>query len=209
MAIAIRWRSLTPIMIEVRRLAGEAARPHLADLARLRIRVFREFPYLYDGAESYEQEYLESYAASERSVIVVALSEGEVIGVSTGLPLSEAGSAFREPFERQGIDVATVFYLGESVLDPGFRGQGIGHRFFDEREAHAAEHGFAITTFCAVERPIDHPLKPDDYRSHDAFWSKRGYVLRSDLHARLAWKQIDAEADVENVLTFRARGDLR
>lgn len=196
-------------MIEVRRLAGDAVRPHLADLARLRIRVFREFPYLYDGTESYEQEYLESYAASGRSVIVVALSDGEVIGVSTGLPLAEADPAFRAPFEGQGIDIGTVFYLGESVLDPRFRGQGIGHRFFDEREAHAAEHGFAITIFCAVERPTDHPLKPEGYRPHDVFWSKRGYVPRPDLHARLAWKQIDAEADVENVLTFRVRGDLR
>lgn len=192
-------------MIEVRRLAGDAVRPYLADLARLRIRVFREFPYLYDGTEGYEQDYLESYAASERSVIVIALSDGEVIGVSTGLPLSEADPAFREPFEKTGVPVESVFYLGESVLEPAFRGRGLGHRFFDEREAHAAEYGFPVTAFCAVERADDHPLKPDGYVSHDTFWSKRSYIRRPDLQARLSWKQIDAEGDVENILTFRVK----
>lgn len=190
-------------MIEIRRLTGAAILPHLSDVARLRIRVFREFPYLYDGSEKSERKYLESYAASPRSVCVLALDDGEVVGASTGLPLEESDEAFRRPFEAAGIEVSSVFYFGESVLDRAHRGQGIGHRFFDEREAHAAELGFTITAFCAVERSDDHPLKPADYRSNDAFWSKRGYVLRPDLKARLSWQQVDSPDEVENVLAFR------
>jgi hypothetical protein len=38
-------------MIEVRRLAGAEVAPYLDDLARMRIEVFREYPYLYDGSE--------------------------------------------------------------------------------------------------------------------------------------------------------------
>jgi GNAT superfamily N-acetyltransferase len=190
-------------MIEIRRLTGAAILPHLSDVARLRIRVFREFPYLYDGSEKSERKYLESYAASPRSVCVLALEDGEVVGASTGLPLEESDEAFRRPFEAAGIEVSSVFYFGESVLDRAHRGQGIGHRFFDEREAHAADLGFTITAFCAVERSEDHPMKPADYRSNDAFWSKRGYVLRPDLKARLSWQQVDSPDEVENVLAFR------
>ena len=190
-------------MIEIRRLTGAAILPHLPDVARLRIRVFREFPYLYDGTEESERTYLESYASAPRSVCVLALDDGQVVGVSTGLPLEESDEAFRRPFADTGIDERAVFYFGESVLDQAYRGQGIGHRFFDEREAHAAELGFRTTAFCAVERPDDHPLKPAGYHSNDTFWAKRGYVIRPDLRARLFWKQVDSLGGMENVLTFR------
>ncbi|MFD0894517.1 GNAT family N-acetyltransferase [Luteolibacter ambystomatis] len=192
-------------MIEVRRLTGEAIRPYLGDLATLRIQVFREFPYLYDGSDEYESEYLESYASSLGGVIVLALDGAKVVGVSTGLPLAEADASFQRPFMEAGIPIEKVFYLGESVLAREYRGRGIGHRFFDEREAHAAALGYEITSFCAVERPADHPLCPPDYRPNDPFWTKRGYGKRPELQTRLSWKQVDAPDEVENVLTFRMR----
>lgn len=192
-------------MIEVRRLTGEAIRPYLKDLAALRTLVFREFPYLYDGSEEYESEYLEAYASSPGGVIVLVLDGEKVVGVSTGLPLAEADEDFKRPFESARIPIGEVFYFGESVLAKEYRGRGVGHRFFDEREAHAAELGYRITSFCAVERPADHPLCPPDYRSNDVFWAKRGYEKRPELQALLSWKQIDSTEEVENVLTFRIR----
>jgi GNAT superfamily N-acetyltransferase len=190
----------------VRRLAGEKVQPYLPDAARLRISVFREFPYLYDGDEASEREYLQCYAACPRSVFVLAEAGGQVVGVSTGLPMVDADAAFREPFEKAGLDPGEWFYLGESVLDPAWRGKGIGHAFFDHREQHARELGFSKFCFCAVVRPDDHPLKPRDSRSNDAFWLKRGYFIRPDLRCRLAWHQVDsAGQDVENELVFRTR----
>ena len=46
-------------MIRVERLQGEALRGALADVARLRIEVFRTWPYLYDGDMAYEEDYLQ------------------------------------------------------------------------------------------------------------------------------------------------------
>lgn len=192
-------------MIELRRLTGPGILPHLEDIARLRIRVFREFPYLYDGSVGYEESYLRSYASAARGVCVLALDDGVVVGASTGLPLIEADEAFQQPFREAGINVDTVFYFGESVLEQSHRGQGIGHRFFDEREAHAAELGYRISAFCAVERPDDHPLKPAGYRSNEAFWTKRGYLPRPDLRASLSWQQVDSPDEVSNLLVFRLR----
>ena len=43
----------------------------LPELARLRIRVFREYPYLYEGSAAYEEKYLKTYANVPESVMVL------------------------------------------------------------------------------------------------------------------------------------------
>ena len=42
-------------MIRVERLTGAALAAALPDVARLRIAVFRAYPYLYDGDAAYEE----------------------------------------------------------------------------------------------------------------------------------------------------------
>jgi hypothetical protein len=44
--------------IRVETCAGRDVLAHLPDIARLRIEVFREYPYLYDGDRAYEERYL-------------------------------------------------------------------------------------------------------------------------------------------------------
>ena len=161
--------------LTIKRLTGSAVRDVLDDLARLRIQVFRDWPYLYDGSLAYEAKYLARYGENEGAVIVCAFDGDRLVGASTGEPLGDELEEFRGPFEAAGLRVDEIFYLAESVLDPSWRGRGIGHRFFDEREAHARELGFTQATFCAVERPDDHPMKPADYRPLDDFWRGQGY----------------------------------
>jgi GNAT superfamily N-acetyltransferase len=188
---------------EVLRVSGHAVTPYIEALAELRMRVFREFPYLYDGAIDYEMDYLESYTKSEQCVVVVAKNINGIIGASTGMPLAGADQAFKRPFEISGHNVGEVFYFGESVLEQSERGMGIGHQFFDERETHARALGFKVAAFCAVARADDHPLRPSGYRALDDFWIKLGFVKRPDLIAELAWPQIDNQGlDVTNRLVF-------
>ena len=58
----------------VRRLSGGDIDAFLPELARLRIRVFREYPYLYEGSAAYEEKYLKTYANVPESVMVLVLS---------------------------------------------------------------------------------------------------------------------------------------
>ncbi|MCD0280021.1 GNAT family N-acetyltransferase [Xanthomonas melonis] len=182
---------MTGTSLIVEAVSGNAALPYLDAVAQLRIAVFRAWPYLYEGDAAYERDYLAAYAASPQSVFVLARDGDAVIGASTGLPLLDDSEAFHAPFRAAGIDPASVFYFGESVLLPAYRGRGIGHAFFDRREAHARALGrFALTAFCSVERTPDDPRKPADYRPNDAFWRKRGYAPQPDMQVRLAWAEL-------------------
>lgn len=185
---------------------GPAVTPHLDDLARLRIAVFRDWPYLYEGDPDYERRYLAAYANSPRSVFVLALDGDTVVGASSGIPLADDGEAFQAPFRARGMAVEEVFYFGESVLLRDYRGQGIGHRFFDEREAHARRlGGFAWTAFCAVERAADDPRCPPGHRSNDAFWTRRGYRREDELFCTLSWTELGAAAECAHRLRFWLR----
>lgn len=193
-------------MIEVRRLAGTDVVEFLPDLARLRMQVFRAWPYLYDGDADYEQRYLAAYARSPRSVFVLAFDADRVVGAATGLPLSDDDAAFQMPFRQRGIAVHDVFYFGESVLLSEYRGQGIGHRFFDEREAHAASFGdFRTTAFAAVERAPDDPRRPAGHRDNDAFWRKRGYTRQDEMRMQLSWKELGEAGESDKSLVFWLR----
>lgn len=178
----------------------------LEPVARLRISVFREFPYLYDGDMAYEADYLQTYARAPGSVFVLVLDGDRVVGASTGLPLADEEDAFREPFRARGIAEDEVFYCAESVLLPEYRGRGLGHRFFDEREAHArALGGFRWTAFAAVDRAPEDPRRPRNARDNDAFWRARGYVRRPDLRMSLAWKELGEAEASSKPLTFWLR----
>ena len=135
----------------IRRVSGAEIGPYLEDLARLRITVFRDFPYLYDGTLAYESAYVQTYADCAQSVIVLALVDERVVGASTGIPLEREGAAFRAPFTAHGYDPARIFYGGESVLLPEYRGSGVYRQFFLQREGFARELGrFDTFAFCAV-----------------------------------------------------------
>jgi GNAT superfamily N-acetyltransferase len=191
--------------IDIRSAVGTQIRPYLDAVAALRIAVFRDWPYLYDGSLAYERDYLAAYADSEHSVFVLALDGDRVVGASTGLPLADGDTAFRTPLREHGTDVGRVFYFGESVLLPEYRGRGVGHAFFDHREAHARALGrFDIAAFCAVDRAADDPRRPPQYRDNDAFWRKRGYVPRPGMTVRLPWNELE-RGEIVHDLTFWTR----
>lgn len=190
----------------VRSVRGDELAAQLDAVAALRMAVFRDWPYLYDGDPAYERRYLATYAQAPGSVVVLAQDGERVVGASTGVPLAQEGEAFQAPFLARGIDVSCVFYFGESVLLPGYRGRGIGHAFFDAREAHArALGGFGWTAFAAVDRAPDDPRRPAGHRANDAFWEKRGYVRQPGMTMRLAWKELGESRESEKPLTFWLR----
>lgn len=177
----------------------------LDDLAALRIAVFAVFPYLYDGSAEYEREYLAEFTAAPAAVLVAAFDGARIVGAATASPLIAQDDTIREPFGRAGIDPAGIFYFGESVLLPDYRGQGIGHAFFDHREAAARQWGATQASFCAVVRPRDHPARPADYSPLDPFWRRRGYSPVDGLTGTFSWQEHGEASESPKPMQFWMR----
>jgi GNAT superfamily N-acetyltransferase len=186
-------------------LTGEDIAPALDAVARLRISVFRAFPYLYDGTLDYERGYLATFARAEGAIIVAARDGAEIVGAATGCKLASEHEPFQRPFLQVGMDVARIFYCAESVLLPDYRGQGAGHRFFALRESHARGLGCTAAAFCAVMRPPDHPARPVDYRPLDSFWMRRGYQPVPRLMTNYSWRDLGESHDTDKPMQFWMR----
>ena len=188
--------------IDVRPLTGVEIAARMPDLARLRIAVFREYPYCYDGDADHERRYLADFSNAPDSALVAAFDGREIVGAATASPMWAQAAEVREPFADRGIETATLFYFGESVLLPEYRGQGVGHRFFDLREEHARRCGADRAAFCAVVRKGRRRRPPDDYRSQDEFWGKRGYRPLKGLVTTFEWKEIGDEQPTDHTMQF-------
>ena len=178
--------------LRVESLTGATLDAALDDVARLRIAVFRDWPYLYDGDAAYERRYLQVYRDSPAAILVGAFDGARLVGAATGTPMEDHADEFAAAFSDTGLALGAVFYCAESVLLPEYRGQGVGHRFFDLREDHARALGRSHSAFCAVIRSPGHPARPQGYRPLDPFWRARGYAPRAGAVAEFAWKDLGA-----------------
>jgi GNAT superfamily N-acetyltransferase len=175
------------------------------DLAALRIRVFADYPYLYDGDAAYEARYLAAYRDSAEAIVVGAWDGERLVGAATGAPMEDHAAEFAAALDVAGLAAETVFYCAESVLLPAYRGRGAGHRFFEEREARARALGRDWTAFLSVIRPPDQPARPAAYRPLDGFWRARGYAPVEGAVARFRWKEHGETAESEHALQLWLR----
>ncbi len=189
-------------MLRLERLTGEGLASRIGDLAALRIAVFRDWPYLYDGDLDYERGYIATYLHSARACLIAAFDDDRVVGAATALPLADEPGYVTGAFRDAGIALDDVFYLGESVLLPAYRGRGIGVGFFAEREAVARAGGFAWAYFCGVQRAPDDPRRPPGFVPLDAFWGRRGYRMVDGLTCRFSWREIGEAAESGKIMQF-------
>lgn len=190
--------------LDIRPLTGASLEAALDDMARLRIEVFRAWPYLYDGDIAYERSYLQTYRDSEQAILIGAFDGERLVGAATGTPM-EDHAEFAKPFAKTGLNLKEIFYCAESILLPEYRGQGAGHVFFDQREAHAKALGARYSAFCAVIRPNDHPARPKQYRPLDPFWRARGYTPLKGAIAEFRWKDVGRDEETTHPLQFWLR----
>ncbi len=191
--------------LRIEQLRGSEIARQIDALADVRIKVFRAFPYLYEGSRAYEAHYLDLYVNCPRSLAILVWDGDRCIGASTVLPLADAGAEAQAPFIAGGHAIDEIDYFGESVLLPEYRGHGLGVKFFELREAHAAALGLKVCAFCAVQRPDDHPARPAAYVPNDRFWGKRGYVKAPEIVTTFSWPDIGETENTAKPMTFWLR----
>ena len=189
--------------LQIEYLEGEEIGQRLEQIAALRLQVFSEWPYLYDGTMEEERACLRFYLKAPQALAIVLLDGDEVVGLSTAMPLTDESPRLQAPFIEQGFDIGRVFYLAESILLPAYRGRGLYRHLFEARERHARNCGpYEWAAFCTVVRETDHDLRPAEYQSLEPIWAHFGYTRRDDLIAYYPWKQVDEPEETDKPLVF-------
>lgn len=157
---------------------GSSIQPYLTSIARLRLEVFKDFPYLYASTLENEIAIIKKHIQCPDAIAVLVFDGSTVVGVSTGMPASEQEAAFQEVLLENGLNPSRCYYFSESVLLKQYRGRGIGHHFYDLREEHVKNlKTYDSICFFTVSRSHKDPERPSDYLPLSEFWTKRGYVL--------------------------------
>jgi GNAT superfamily N-acetyltransferase len=190
-------------------LTGSNLAKHVKELAKLRVEVFAEWPYLYKGQVETDVTYIDVLTRHQEACLVAVFDADELVGAATASPLSAQDDWVKTPFLHAGMPAHGIMYFGESVLKPPYRGQGYGHAFFEGREAQARAHGYTQATFCSVMRSDDDPRRPPHYRALDPFWTKRGYEPWQGVKADLSWPEVGQDnkpiKDSSHTLQFWGR----
>lgn len=175
-------------------------------VARLRIVVFREWPYLYDGTWEHERGYIVKLAQAQGAVVIVARDEAQVVGVSTGMPLVSEHDELIAPFRGSLYPPEAIFYGAETVMLPEYRGRGLYRRFLDARRAHAKQlPNLRWEAFCGVVRPADHPRRDPSIQALDPVWTHLGYRKLEGVTTGFSWKDVGDEAQSEKPMQFWIR----
>lgn len=185
----------TTFKLHTKILRGTELEPYLDSVAHLRIKIFREYPYLYDGNPNttYEKEYLGRYVNCKDSILIIVQDGDKVIGASTGMPMQYELEEIKRPYANMGYDLNQLFYCGESVLLPAYRKLGLYKTFFQQRELVAKEMDLKYSTFLAIVQRENHPLKPQNYQPLDDIWQYFGYQKSPHLMTKFEWKSIDED----------------
>jgi len=184
-------------------LTNHQIQQHIETIASLRIAIFKEYPYLYDGDMQSERDYLKSYAASKNSVVILAKDKGKIVGAVTGIPLSELDKIFLMPFMEKHIPTKAQYYLGEILLLKEYRGKGNGYKLYSMFEEWVRQKGkYQKIVIAEVVRPANDPRKPKDYIPTRKFWESLGYIEHPELVFHIPYKEIGYKEKVPHSLVF-------
>lgn len=189
--------------IHIRPFTGEKIKTYLHSLAKLMTEIFKEYPYMKEANIVQQTEYIKRAASYKEAIAVLIFDNTTLVGASLGLPLIGECKEIQQPFLDKNMNVNDIFFFSASLLLKPYRRRGIGHHFFDVREAHVLHHKkFSHISFCVPQMEEIDPLRPEDYLSLEDFWRKRSYVHHPEMQCTLPWSPIQADASREKRMTF-------
>jgi hypothetical protein len=198
--ILLFWSAFMYSSIKILPFTGKNVETYLPSIARLRIEVFREFPFLQEKTLDEELHLLKKYTECPEAIVVIVFNGSTIVGASTGIPLCQENDNVLKLLKENKKNPDSFFFFSESFLLKPYRGRGIGHHFFDLREEHVAHlKRFNHICFSAIQRPDK--KKPHDYLPLNDFWRKRGFTEHPELQYFLSWKDHDEKKFSEKLLT--------
>jgi hypothetical protein len=198
-------------MIRIELFEGKDVTPFIDQISHLRIQIFREYPYLYQGDLDYEKNYMAAYATDPRALFAMAFNKDKVIGAITGIPLNSHSEIVREVKKKAlsiGLPVSLYYYIGEALLLPEYRDNGIGrliHTAYLDIENIIRQQGFQYASILTVKREENDTRKPENYRELEKIWSYLGFQKIPELETKYHWNTLlsDEKCEcIENAMDF-------
>ncbi len=195
--------------IHVRSFSGAGIKPYIHSIAKLRCEVLRDYPYFEEPDLPGTTQYLKTISSCKEALAVLIFDNTTLVGVSLGYPCALEQSELHRLLKEKELPLQAFYFFGESVLLKPYRGRGIGHHFFDAREAHVAHlPTFKHILFCTPSQIESTTGRPSDFVPLHDFWRKRGYVHHPEMHILLPRKRMGEELPQELSLTCWIK-DLR
>ncbi len=161
---------------------------HLAVmLARFRLSCFREYPYLYKGTLEAELQTFADFFADADAQVTVLYDNDTPVGLATHRPMVHAFAHLLTPFEEAGLQPSGFYYYSEGIIEPKYRGKGIGTLFQTCVERSAMELDLPYVAAMTVQREPDHPLCPKGYQSFDGYMHRFNYEIIPNLTLTISW----------------------
>jgi len=185
-------------------IAPEDIHSYVEDIARLRVTVFKEYPYLYDGNFDDELLYAQKFVNSPNSLVCLLFDKNKVVGALTGLPLAYEDVLIRDTWEQNSnTPLSSVYYFSEMLMYSEYRKHGYGSKLFVTGENCVKQYSsFDTITLITIHRNNNHPLQPTSYKPLDHFCEIHGYTKHDDITCIISWKEIGASEASQNELIY-------
>lgn len=170
--------------IQIKVVKGQEIAPYVADITNLCLTVYREPPYLYEGTVEEYGPFIQKYTESPESIVCLIMDGNDVVGATTGTPLSEMREHYTQSFLDNGYSLPSFYYIGEMVILPEYRGKGYGKSMYQEMEKNVrAINQFPYLCFCEIEQP-------NQIQKSNQLIIQNGYVKHEELSFNIDWLDI-------------------
>ena len=189
--------------IHIRSFSGASIRPYIHSLAKLRSEVLRDYPYFEEPDLNANTQYLKSVTLSKEAIAVLIFDNTTLVGASLGYPLELESPSLQQPFKDRHLEISSYYFFGESLLLKPYKGRGIGHHFFDAREAHVTHFpSFKHICFCVPIHTDSETNKQQDFVPLHDFWRKRGYIHHPEMQTLVLRRKIGDKHPGESKMSF-------
>jgi len=187
--------------VQLKVLHGQEIAPYVQEITELCLVGYREYPYLYEGTVAKYGPFIQNYADSPNGIVCLAFDGDRPIGVATGIPMAEMREGYQATLKHTDMDLSSLFYLGELIVDKKYRKRGFASRMCFELERCAKETGrYSKMCFCTIQEPENHPLRPVDYKTVRDRWG--GFVKHEEMHFLGHWLCIGETEESDHPMVY-------
>jgi GNAT superfamily N-acetyltransferase len=177
-----------PKKIELEILHGHEIAPYVKEVVQFVNKIYRNYPYFYNGDDAGYEAYLESFPNIGDVIVCLAFEGAEVIGIAVGLPMSKR-HVYQEILLEHDYDIKEIFYLGEFGLKPEYQEKGIASTMYQNIEKFANKSG-QFNKICFWEIENTSGKNNSSYFPSDDFWKQFGFIQQPELNFQILWTNI-------------------